>query len=315
MAPHNFFQVVNSAYAMEQEKSVNTERRLLNFTSPQVYLESFAGKPKILFIGAGLAYDDLVEGSKANFTNGIDLLKTRTKYYPDNAYLVDFDNKFFYGEGIPSYSDLQADITKQIGEPEGLPKEFIGAFDAIILENVSFDSMTGLAFKNLWSLLGENGKIIEKIISNAYLEVRVIDPVTNKDLIEEYQTSGLLDSNNNALAVSFSPHYWVDTDEESLISHYTYMVSPIQSEEDEAYKALKEQYKTNGFLISYENLEELYKEETYKENLFKGVFEVYKYNLCEYFKKLIPSSKVSFSYMEDLWVTTVPKEGYFVVTK
>ena len=175
--------------------------------------------------------------------------------------------------------------------------------------------MTGLAFKNLWSLLGENGKIVEKIISNAYLEVKVIDPVTNKELIDEYQTSGLLDSQNNALAVAFSPYYWVDTDEESLISQYTYMVFPIQSEEDDSYKALKDQFKTSGHIISYGHLEKLYNEESYRESVFKGVFEVYKYNLSEYFKNLIPSAKISFSAMEDLWVTTIPKEGYFVVSK
>ena len=308
--------MATSSYAMDSEKNLNIERREVNFKSPQAYLESFAGKPKILFIGAGLAYDDLVEGSKTIITKvkDIDSLKTRTKYYPNSAYLVDFDNSFFYDKDIPSYSDLQADITKHVGDPGGLPKEFIGVFDAVILENVNFDSMTGLAFKNLWSLLGENGKIIEKIISNAYLEVKIIDPKITST--EDYHTFGLFDCNNNALAVSFSPHYWVDTDEESLISQYTYMVSPIQTEEDEVYKALKTQDETKSFvIIPYEKLEDLYKEEAYKEDIFKGVFEVYKYNLREYFKKLIPSAKISFSYIEDFWVTSTPKEGYFVIAK
>ena len=318
--------ITTSSYAVdsqlkEEVKYSAKDRRLKKFSSPQEYLKENSEKPKILFIGAGLTYDDLVNDADIRFIQGknIKLTQGRTKYYPPNAYLVDFDGLFFYDKALPSHSDYQADITKKIGEEKSLPKEFIGQFDTIVLENLDLNAMTGLAFKNLWSLLKEKGTIISHIISNTYFEVEVgnpeLEPIQEK--INDYPSAGILDDfmSKNALAVLYYPHSWVEDDNESFITNQVYTVYPLQDKEDEAYKALA---KTGmiGNIISFEKFEELYKNNfAYKRSVFQGVLGVYKYNLEEYFKKLIPDATLSFSDKEDVWTTGVPEGGYFILSR
>lgn len=286
------------------------ERRLTIFKSPLNYLETFKDQEKVLFIGTGLAYDDLVKDSKPQFLENIDVspYKNRTQYYPKNAYLIDLDGKFYYDNKIFSYSDLQADITKEIGVDGGLPKEFIGQFDHIILEYLTFSSLTGKAFKNLWKLLGKNGEINTQIISDVMFDVK-IEPSNTRD----YQTYGLADSKDNALAVSCWHYDWVDNENESLIEEYLYTVFPTNSKESLEYKSLNRELG----IISYEKLDELYKDNEYKEDIITQTFNVYKHNITQYFIKLlqIKEEQILFSNVNSLWVTQTPEKGYFVVSK
>lgn len=312
------FQVVisNSLLAMEEK----SPRRSVNYESPEAYIGSFkegnnTGKPKILFIGAGLAYDDLVKGSETKIVK-IDIKeKYREKYYPTNAYLIDLDGKFFnpltYESTDLSLSDFQSDIQKEIGSSEDtLPKVFTSEFDYIILENLVFECMTGDAFKNLYSLLKKEGKII----SNAFFEVEIADAKKIEEVRNFRAEFALLDEYKNGIIELYYPSEWAD-DNESLLENYTFIVSPIDSEDDKAYKELLESGKEPK-IISFENFDNLYKSnQIYRDFIFKEIREVYKYNILEYFKALLPNASLSFSMAEELWSAAPCKFGYFAITR
>lgn len=232
------------------------DRRLEAYPSPEAYLDSFKGegknkgKAKILFIGAGLTYDDLVNGSELQFIHDVKVTeKTRTKYYPLNAYLIDLDGNFFYHSSLHSHSDYQANIAIGIGdEKRSLPKEFIGQFDFIILENLEEASMTGEAFENLYSLLKTGGKII----CNFELQIKIVDM---NWLHTEEQRKGralslILDTQNNAILQLCFPPKWIEK-HESFLQEVIY-ISPILDKEDEVYKGLEEQHQNMINFISFE---------------------------------------------------------------
>lgn len=111
------------------------ERRTETYSNFEQYLKTNAEQEKILYVGAGLIFDDFVVGTKRMFLPQSVQKKAlnRNQHYPKNAYLIDLDGKFPYDPTgkTPSHSDLKADITKTIGTPGGLPKELVGKFDTI----------------------------------------------------------------------------------------------------------------------------------------------------------------------------------------
>jgi hypothetical protein len=302
---------------------IQEDRRTEIYASPQSYLDSFKaennGKSKILYIGAGLAYDDLVISSSTHFLKDINLEKTRPTYFPKNAYLIDVDGIFFsyppLSEKISSRSDYQADIAQGIGTPTGLPQMFEGQFDTIILENLDFDSITGTAFKNLYSLLKKGGKII----CNIYYEVSIQNI---EEIKREHKAEfAALDKNNNALLELYYPYSWAlgneESENESLLTEFTYIITPMANTEDKAYLILQSQHtekKVN--IISYEDFKHLYETEMdYKQFIKNEARAVYCDNLKNYFNILIPGAVLSFTDVEASWVNSPSPFGYFTITK
>lgn len=151
-------------------------RRLSNYNSPGEFLQTFdegelnIGKPKILIIGGGLSYDDLVLGNSLVFLQQKEEIGTRENYYPTNAYLVDLEG-INYSLNTHSYSDFQANITKALTQRTpndykqgintnlGLPSMFEGKFDIVMWEGLPA-MQDQQAFKNVLSLLKSGGLFI-----------------------------------------------------------------------------------------------------------------------------------------------------------
>lgn len=304
---------LENSLAMDKE-----ERRLKIYSSPEEYLASFKehgtnhGKLKILYIGAGLTYDDLVIKSDNHFAKELKTEKTRLKYYPLNAFLIDLDGKFFYAKHLLSHSDLQASIGKGMGKEKSLPTAFTDQFDCIVLENLDYSAMTGKAFQNLFSLLKVGGKII----CNIDFEIKIMDMGKLGELRKNREEFAILDTHNNALIELYYPHSWAER-KESLLEEYTFIISPIHSKEDNSYIQLSKHHHDKVInIISFHDFEQLYtKNHEYKTSLFHEIKGVYEFNLTEYFKTLIPKAHLSFTDSEELWCAPPNTFGFFVITK
>lgn len=134
------------------------QRRKENYHSFQEYLnymESHKEEPKILVVGGGLIYDDLVPGSQNTFSNAPERQKNRLKYYPSSAYLVDLDGlSNIDGQEVETHSDEHFDISQSIDT------KFKDKFDIIILEHLYDESLKAETFSNIFSMLKANGEII-----------------------------------------------------------------------------------------------------------------------------------------------------------
>lgn len=311
----------NGLLAMDRPEN---NRRLVKYSTSENYISSFQegeinhGKPKILFIGAGLAYDDLVPNSQAQFIPIGSKLKCpalpRTKYYPYNAYLIDLDGKFFYKEDANSESDLQADIRKDVGSAQGLPSEFKGKFDFIVLEYLNFNAMTRGSIKNIYSLLKIGGKIID--FSKFNVVIRDIIDI-NKDIETEQNylsEEHIHDQDNNILNCIF---YSCDRSNGNISllekdRYHDYIVSPIYNQKSDIYKGSEcpheecPQRKNN---ISFQDLKKKYTKETdYKQFINDRVKNIYEKNVTHYFKNLIPDAKLSFGNEDAIWCGVTPKQ-------
>lgn len=308
---------ITSLSAMEET------RRLENYSSIEEYFSSFEhgrnqGKPKILIIGGGLTYDDLVPNSHKHFLTSHDQLDLdqstyhRIKHYPSNAYLIDYEGTFDYNPKVKSHSDSHADITHPVGSTHGLPNHFINQFDVIILENVELKALTGEAFKNIYSLL----KIGGKIVSNIYFEVSI----KNIDLLKQagikrknFLEAPMLDQENNVLTCLFYPAHWVEEDE-SLFQNSHYIISPISDQNDVIYKHFQGTHEKK--IISFQKFENKYETNSnYKIFIINKVEALYKQNIHDYFGSLISDAKLSFTHEEELWCGPIPQHGYFVISK
>lgn len=190
-----------SQESLKDKIKVINERRLFKWENFQHFLNSF-NKPvqvtfdgiikgsaffegntktqeRILIVGGGLAYDDLVKDSETLLLNGflgkeLGQEKDRPKYYPFNAYLVDFNGAYAYSNRyditVPSFSDSSVDITKDIGAPVnwqfkvnnggGIPKEFTeNPFHVVILEHLSV-LLSKKILQNINSILVPTGVLI-----------------------------------------------------------------------------------------------------------------------------------------------------------
>jgi hypothetical protein len=187
--------------------------RKQNYKSLQAYLESFAeshpnhGKPKILIIGGGLAYDDLVKGVTPHFLSFEIDDQRRQLVYPHNAYLVDLDGKFVNYFGPPtnyaSLSDSHADISKKMGESGGLPNEFKDQFDIVILESLPFQALTKVTFINCWSCLKPGGKLISHNHISRDPELTVSSTYEDYSSNQQFETFSITDSSSHQLTVFY----------------------------------------------------------------------------------------------------------------
>lgn len=167
-----------------------------------------------------MSYDDLVKGSKNEiFEKKLDR-KDRIKFYPQNAFMVDLDNKFnYYGEEwpqAPSYSDIQVDITLPIGKNKALPQELVGQFDIVILENLSFAALTAQAFTNIWSLLRSVGLLV----SNNYLSTTTLKMVDAPPSTDTFFAMTIKDMDNHEIGV-FIDKGWINNFEKSSFMLYS----------------------------------------------------------------------------------------------
>lgn len=167
---------------LSNQPKIYTERRTFQWENPQHFLESFnrgvkisfkgplhgpaifdenVGKEKILIVGGGLAYDDLVRGKPSLFVEPTrEEYKDRIKYYPFNAYLVDLDGKHMYSENALSYSDLAINIRAPIGQFPGLPSVFINQFSTVVFEYIGGDLINPSVLTNIREILIPGGKLV-----------------------------------------------------------------------------------------------------------------------------------------------------------
>lgn len=135
------------------------------------------GMPKVLIIGAGLAYDDRVPGSTGYFPQALPAEDPyRIRYYPMNAFLIDAD-------GDQVKADLKVDLKEPMGVRDGIPIEFLYSFDFVVLEYIPIPILRDKNFIKIYGVLKPGGSAI----FNSPIDESSLEVINKKSLAGQHE--------------------------------------------------------------------------------------------------------------------------------